>query len=87
MRTDAELLKIALEFVTDCTVLQSVFEYAAELEQLGAHGAKIPAMRANKWKAVIEELVTVGKLVEIDGSVVSSLECRNSFRQLDLFGQ
>ena len=85
MRTDAELSQIALDFVSDCTTPQSAFEYAAELEQLGSHGAKIPAMRANKWKAVLDELVAIGKLHEANGSLVASIESKNEFEQLPLF--
>ena len=85
MRTDKELTDLALSFITDCTTSQSVFEYAAELEQLGAHGAKIPAMRANKWKAVIDALITAGKLHEVNGCVLAVVGSKDEFEQLPLF--
>lgn len=85
MRTDLELSQIALDFVTDCTTPQSVFEYAAELEQLGAHGAKIPALRANKWKNVIDALITNGKLHEVNGLLVAVVGSKQELEQLPLF--
>jgi len=85
VRTDAELSQIALDFVTDCTAPQSVFEYAAELEQLGAHGAKIPAIRAHKWKSVLDSLITEGKLHEVNGLLVAVVESKQEFEQLPLF--
>ena len=85
MRTDAELSQIALDFVSDCRTLQSVFEYAAELEQLGSHGAKIPAVRANKWKSVIDVLIAEGKLHEVNGLLVAVVESKQEFEQLPLF--
>ena len=85
MRTETELSQIALDFVTDCTTPQSVFEYAAELEKLGSHGAKIPAVRAHKWKAVIDALMTDGKLHEVNGLLVAVIESTQGFEQLPLF--
>ena len=85
MRTEAELSKIALDFVTDCTTPQSVFEYAAELEQLGSHGAKIPSVRAHKWKTVIDALMADGKLHEVNGLLVAAVESKQEFEQLPLF--
>ena len=85
MRSDTELSQIALDFVCDCTAPQSVFEYAAELEQLGSHGAKIPAVRANKWKAVIDALITNGKLHEVNGLLVAVVGSKQEFEQLPLF--
>jgi hypothetical protein len=85
VRTETELSQIALDFVSDCTTPQSVFEYAAELEQLGSHGAKIPAVRANKWKSVIEQLITEGKLHEVNGLLVAVVESKQEFEQLPLF--
>jgi len=85
MRSDAELLQIALDFVCDCTSPQSVFEYAAELEQLGSHGAKIPDVRAHKWKAVIDALITNGKLHEVNGLLVAVVGSKHEFEQLPLF--
>lgn len=85
MRSDPELSQIALDFVCDCTTPQSVFEYAAELEQLGSHGAKIPAVRANKWKAVIDALITNGKLHEVNGLLVAVVGSKQEFEQLPLF--
>lgn len=86
MRTDAELSQIALDFVSDCTTPQGAFEYAAELSILGMRGARIPAVRADKWRSVIDALVASGRLVEMGGSIVASVEVKESFRQLDLFG-
>lgn len=85
MRTETELSQIALDFVTDCTTPQSVFEYAAELEKLGAHGAKIPAVRSNKWKAVIDALMAEGKLHEVNGVVLAVVDSKHEFEQLPLF--
>jgi len=85
MRTETELSQIALDFVTDCTSPQSVFEYAAELEQLGSHGAKIPLVRANKWKSVIEQLITEGKLQDVNGLLVAVVGSKDEFQQLPLF--
>lgn len=86
MRTDAELSQIALDFVSDCTTPQSIFEYAAELEKLGSHGAKIPAMRAQKWKLVIDALIASRKLHEVNGVLLAAIESKQEFRQMDLFG-
>ena len=83
MRSENELIEIALAFVTECNCPQSVFEFAAELEQLGSCGASILAMRANKWKAIIDRLVTDGKLTERDWCVVAIAD--TSFKQLALF--
>jgi len=44
-RPQSELVNIAYKFVSDCTTPQSIFEHAAELEQLGSHGARIPPLR------------------------------------------
>lgn len=85
MRSDKELSDLALSFVTECTTPQSVFEYAAELEQLGAYGAKIPQMRAHKWKAVIDALITDGKLHEVNGFVLAVVGSKDEFQQLPLF--
>ena len=85
MRSETELSQIALDFVSDCTAPQSVFEYAAELEQLGAHGAKIPAMRAHKWKAVLDNLITEGKLHEVNGLLLAVVDSKQEFEQLPLF--
>lgn len=83
MRTDKELKEVALVFISDSSTPQSVFEYAAELETLGAHGAKIPKLRANQWKSVIEELIDERKLDEVNSCVV--VPFFNDVRQLDLF--
>lgn len=85
MRSDRELTELALSFVTDSTTPQSVFEYSAELEQLGAHGAKIPAQRANKWKAIIDRLITDGKLHEVNGLLVAVVDSKHEYEQLPLF--
>lgn len=85
MRTEIELSQIALDFVSDCTTPQSVFEYAAELEKLGAHGAKVPAVRAQKWKTVIDALMTGGKLHEVNGVVLAVVDSKQEFEQLPLF--
>jgi hypothetical protein len=83
-RKQAELVTIAYDFIADCTCPQSVFEFAAELEQLGAHGAKIPKQRAQYWKAIIDGLITDGKLVERDGCVFVVAD-KNTFEQRLLF--
>ena len=49
-----------------------------------AHGAKIPSVRANKWKSVIDGLVTDGALVESGGCVVASVDS-DKLEQLPLF--
>lgn len=85
MRSEKELSDTALSFITDCTTPQSVFEYAAELERLGMHGAKIPAMRAHLWKAVIDNLVTDRKLHEVNGCVLAVVGSKDEFEQLPLF--
>lgn len=85
MRSDKELSELALSFITECTTPQSVFEYAAELEKLGMHGAKIPALRANKWKAVIDALITDGKLHDVNGCVLAVVGSKDEFEQLPLF--
>lgn len=83
MRTQTELTQIALSFVTDCRAPQSVFEFAAELEQLGAHGAAIPPMRAHQWKVIIDRLVTDGKLIDMNGCVVAPVV--DGLKQMTLF--
>jgi len=83
-RSQSELIAIALSFVTDCRCPQSVFEHAAELEKLGMHGAAIPHMRAHKWKAIIDSLITSGKLIERDGCVVAAGD-EDKLEQLPLF--
>lgn len=85
MRTEIELSQIALDFVTDSTTPQSVFEYAAELEQLGAHGARIPKVRANEWMKIVSALVGGGKLREENGVVLTVVEVANDFEQMRLF--
>ena len=85
MRTDAELSQIALDFVSDCTTPQGAFEYAAELSILGMRGARIPAVRADKWRSVIDALIADGKLVESSGVVLVVVEPSSDFEQLSLF--
>jgi hypothetical protein len=85
MRTESELSQIALDFVSDCTAPQSAFEYAADLETLGAHGAKIPKVRANDWIKVINALITDRKLHEVNGFILVVVEAVSDFEQLRLF--
>ena len=82
-RPHSELIEIAFTFVSDCTTPQSVFEHAAELEQLGNHGAKIPPLRAHVWKAILDGLVTERRLVERDGVLVAPAS--HDERQMMLF--
>lgn len=85
-RSPEELSTIALSFVTDCRHPQTCFEHAAELESLGLHGAKIPSVRAHQWKAIIDGLVTDGKLIEVEGCVVAAPEVSDAeFTQGMLF--
>jgi hypothetical protein len=79
-----ELVDIAYDFIADCTCPQSVFEFAAELEQLGAHGAKIPKQRAQTWMKIINGLIDDAKLVERDGCVFVVAD-KNTFEQRLLF--
>ena len=84
MRPNEEQSEVALSFVTDCRVPQSVFEHAAELEKLGAHGARVPPMRAHQWKAIIDGLMTDGKLTEVNECVVAPV-AEDGPKQLTLF--
>ncbi len=83
-RSQIELETIAYNFIVDCRVPQSVFEFAAELENLGAHGAAVPRLRANKWKSIIDSLITSGELTERNGCVVASVDS-NKLEQQQLF--
>ena len=82
-RPQSELIEIAYDFVADCRIPQSVFEHAAELEQLGSHGAKIPQQRAHLWKAILDGLVTDGRLIERNGVLVAPV--KDDDKQMMLF--
>lgn len=84
MSRENEYDQVALDFVKAARYPQSVFEYAAELECVGMRGAKIPAARANVWKAVIDRLITQRKLVETVDGVKASPDAEPP-KQLSLF--
>jgi hypothetical protein len=84
MNRESEYSKVALDFVRAARYPQSVFEFAADLENVGMHGGRVPAARAHVWKAVIDQLVTEGKLVESDRGVHGSTELDKP-KQMELF--
>jgi hypothetical protein len=84
MRTDEELLDIAFLFVADCRVGQSIDSFANELESLGAHGAAIPKVKKQKWIAVLDRLVSVGKLRCVGELLAVPIE-QQDFKQMSLF--
>jgi hypothetical protein len=69
MRTDDELTQVAIAFIGDCKIAQSVFEFSAELANIGAYGAKVPKANAHTWKRTIEAALAKGLLVD-DGNAV-----------------
>lgn len=84
MRPIEDLRKTVLDFVRESRESQSVFELCAELENLGMHGARIPAMKANKWKGVVDELITDRLMIETNG-VVSVPVVEDKPKQMELF--
>ena len=84
MTRESEHLQVALDFVKAARYPQSVFEFAAELECVGMRGGRIPVARAHIWKAVIDQLVTEGKLVVSDRGVHGSIELDKP-KQMELF--
>jgi len=82
-RPQSELVSIAYNFVSDCTTPQSIFEHAAELEQLGSHGARIPPLRAHQWNSLLWLLIVSGRLTERDGVLVAPVA--NDDKQMMLF--
>ncbi len=84
MSREAEYAEVALDFVKAARYPQTAFEYAAELECVGMRGARIPAARANVWKAVIDRLITERKLVETVDGVIASPDA-DPPKQLSLF--
>jgi hypothetical protein len=84
MNRESEYSKVALDFVRAARYPQSVFEFAADLENVGMHGGRVPAARAHIWKAVIDQLVTEGKLVVSDRGVHGSTELDKP-KQMELF--
>lgn len=84
MSRESEYPQVALDFVKAARYPQSAFEYAAELECVGMRGAKIPAARANIWKAVIDRLIAQGKLVETAEGVRAPFDAEPP-KQLSLF--
>ena len=84
MSRQSEYPQVALDFVKAARYPQSVFEFAADLENVGMHGGRVPAARAHIWKAVIDQLVTEGKLVVSDRGVHGSTELDKP-KQMELF--
>jgi hypothetical protein len=84
MSRQSEYSQVALNFIKAANYPQSVFEFAADLENVGMHGGRVPAARANVWKAVIDQLVTEGKLVVSDRGVHGLAELDKP-KQMELF--
>jgi hypothetical protein len=84
MSRQSEYPQVALGFIKAANQPQSVYEFAADLENVGMHGGRVPAARAHIWKAVIDQLVTEGKLVESDRGVHGSTELDKP-KQMELF--
>lgn len=71
-------------FVGACRCPQSIFEFAAELANLGQHGSDVPRANAQHWKRVIEDAVKDGVLIE-DGSGIRVPIEEATPKQLTLF--
>jgi len=84
MTRQSEYPQVALDFVKAARYTQSVYEFAADLENVGMHGGRVPAARAHVWKAVIDQLVTEGKLVVSDRGVHGTVEF-DKVKQMELF--
>ncbi len=84
MSRQSEYPQVAINFIKAADQPQSVFEFAADLENVGMHGGRVPAARAHIWKAVIDQLVTEGKLVVSDRGVHGSTELDKP-KQMELF--
>ena len=81
---ESEYKEVALDFVKAARYPQSVFEFAADMETVGMRGGKIPAARSQTWKAVINQLITEGKLQETERGVHGPIEVEKP-KQLTLF--
>jgi hypothetical protein len=85
MTRQSEHYQTALDFVKASRYPQSIFEFAADLENVGMRGGKIPVARAHVWKAVIDQLVTEGKLRQTPDGVCAVDGDEGKAKQLSLF--
>jgi hypothetical protein len=84
MSRESEYPLVALSFVSDARYPQSVFEFSAELENVGMHGGRVPKARANVWVSVIEELIRERKLIETKDGIRAPID-EPVPKQLSLF--
>ena len=85
MTRESEHAQTALDFIKRARYPQSIFEFAADLENVGMRGGRIPVAKANVWKSVIDQLVKEGKLRQTPEGVCPVDEDEGKAKQLSLF--
>lgn len=74
-----------VSYISDSTTPMSIWEYAAELENIGKTGAQVPKSTAQNWKREIEQAIAKGLLVEDANGNVRAPALDAKVKQLDLF--
>jgi hypothetical protein len=72
-------------YISDSTVPMSMWEYAAELENIGKTGAQVPQATAQNWKREIEQAIAKGLLIEDRDGNVKAPALDAGPKQLTLF--
>jgi hypothetical protein len=74
-----------IEYVTNNRVPSSIFEIAADLENLGTFGADWPRASAQIWKRDLEAAIASGVLRLDENQCVRMPIAAASIKQMDLF--